>query len=127
MKNLSLKLFFAAIIFFSANAIHAQSMNRKSLTSELNNTEGVKLTPQQQKDYEASNDRLAGSLLDMDKNSKSKSKNDRDKDVDKLFDKRDNDIDNMFGKDSKYDDTRKNLHKSSNKMRRKMKLTKLVL
>lgn len=125
MKSFIVKLLLLSIFVLSINSLGAQTLNKKSLISDLNDTEGVKLTPQQQKDYESSNTKLAGDLLNMDKNSKSK--DDRDKEVDRLFDKRDKDIDNMFGKDSKYDDTRKSLHKTSNKMRRKVKLAKLVV
>jgi hypothetical protein len=125
MKSFIVKLLLLSIFALSINSLGAQTLNKKSLISDLNDTEGVKLTSQQQKDYESSNTKLAGDLLNMDKNSKSK--DDRDKEVDRLFDKRDKDIDNMFGKDSKYDDTRKSLHKTSNKMRRKVKLAKLVV
>lgn len=125
MKSFIVKLLLLSIFVLSINSLGAQTLNKKSLISDLNDTEGVKLTPQQQKDYESSNTKLAGDLLNMDKSSKSK--DDRDKEVDRLFDKRDKDIDNMFGKDSKYDDTRKSLHKTSNKMRRKVKLAKLVV
>jgi hypothetical protein len=125
MKPFFTKFLVLCIFALSINTIQAQTLNKKSLLTDLNNTEGVKLTPQQQKDYESSNNQLAGDLLNMDKSKKSK--DDRDKEVDRLFDKRDKDIDNLFGKDSKYDETRKSLHKTSNKMRRKVKLAKLVM
>jgi hypothetical protein len=125
MKPIIVKLLLLSIFVLSINSLGAQTLNKKSLLTDLNNTEGVKLSPQQQKEYESSNSKLAGDLLNMDKSKKSK--DDRDKEVDRLFDKRDNDIDNMFGKDSKYDDTRKSLKKTSNKMRRKVKLAKLVM
>jgi len=125
MKQVIAKLLVMSIIALGINSLGAQTLNKKSLLSDLNDTEGVKLSPQQQKEYESSNTKLAGDLLNMDKSSKSK--DDRDKEVDRLFDKRDKDIDNMFGKDTKYDETRKSLHKTSNKMRRKVKLAKLVM
>ena len=125
MKLNFLKLTLLTVFAFCVISLNAQMLNKKSLISDLNDTEGVKLTPQQQKDYEASNNKLAGNLFDLDK--KSKSKDERDKGIDGLFDQRDKDIDNIFGKDSKYNDTRKSLHKTSNKMRRKMKLAKLVM
>jgi predicted oxidoreductase len=125
MKPFIAKLLLLSIFVLGINSLGAQTLNKKSLISDLNNTEGVKLSPQQQKDYESSNNKLAGDLLNMDKSSKSK--DDRDKEVDRLFDKRDNDIDNLFGKDSKYDETRKSMKKTSNKMRRKVKLAKLVV
>jgi hypothetical protein len=123
-KNLT-KLFLLFICVFALQSLSAQSMNKKSLVSELNNTEGVKLDSKQKKDYESMNNKLADDLVNMDKNSKKQ--DDRDKEVDRLFDKRDNDIDKMFGNDKKFDDTRKELKKTSNHMRRKIKLTKLVL
>jgi len=125
MQPFLAKLILLSIFALSINSLGAQTLNKKSLISDLNDTEGVKLSPQQQKEYESSNTKLAGDLLNMDKSKKSK--DDRDKEVDRLFDKRDKDIDDMFGKDSKYDDTRKSLHKTSNKMRRKVKLAKLVV
>ncbi len=123
-KNLS-KFFLLFICVFAIQSVSAQSMNKKSLISDLNNTDGVKLDSKQKKDYESINNKLADDLEDLDK--KSKNQNDRDKEVDRLFDKRDNDIDKMFGNDKKFDDTRKELKKTSNHMRRKIKLTKLVL
>ncbi len=123
-KNLT-KFFLLFFCVFTIQSLSAQSMNKKSLLSDLNNTEGVKLDSKQKKDYESINSKLADDLVDLDK--KSKNQDDRDKEVDRLFDKRDNDIDKMFGNDKKFDDTRKELKKTSNHMRRKIKLTKLVL
>ncbi len=119
------KILFLAIFTLSLQAASAQIMNKKSIMSDLGNTEGVKLDSKQQKEYEKSNNDLAESLLKVDKSPKSK--NDRDKEIDGLFDKRDNDIDNIFGKDSKYEESRKSMKKTSNKMRRKMKLAKFAL
>jgi len=125
-----MKSFFVTMILFSFCAftftsINAQTLNKKTLVSDLNKTEDVTMSEQQKKDYESINNHLADDLVNVDKSDKSEK--DRDKEIDKLFDKRDNDVDAIFGKDSKYDDTKKNLRKTSNKMRRKMKLTKLVL
>ena len=121
-----LKILFLAIITFSLQTVSAQLMNKKSVLSDLGNTEGVKLDSKQQKEYDKINNDLADKLLKVDSD-KNKSKNDRDKEIDNLFDKRDNDIDNLFGKDSKYNETKKSMRKTSNKMRRKMKLAKFAL
>ena len=120
------KILFLAIFTFSLQTVSAQLMNKKSVLSDLGNTEGVKLDSKQQKDYDRINNDLADNLLKVDSD-KNKSKNDRDKEIDNLFDKRDNDIDNLFGKDSKYNETKKSMRKTSNKMRRKMKLAKFAL
>ena len=125
MKSYFVKMIMYSLCAFMFTSVNAQTLNKKTLVSDLNNTEDVTMSEQQKKDYESINNRLADDLVNVDKSEKSQE--DRDKEIDKLFDKRDNDVDNIFGKDSKYDDTRKNLKKTSNKMRRKMKLTKLVL
>lgn len=119
------KILFIALFTFSLQTVSAQVMNRKSVMSDLGNTEGVKLDSKQQKEYDKSNNELADNLFKVD--SKKKSQNDRDKEIDGLFDKRDNDIDNIFGKDSKYEESRKSMKKTSNRMRRKMKLAKFAL
>jgi hypothetical protein len=123
-KNL-IKFFLLLICVFTIQFLTAQSMDKKSLLADLNSTENVKLDSRQKKDYESINNKLADDLVDMDK--KSNKQDDRDKEVDRLFDRRDNDIDKMFGNDKKFEDTRKELKKTSNHMRRKIKLTKLVL
>ena len=119
------KILFLVIFTLSLQAVSAQVMNKKSIVSNLGNTEGVKLDSKQQKDYDKINNDLAENLLKVDKSPKSK--NDRDKEIDGLFDKRDNDIDNLFGKDSKYEESRKSMKKTSKKMRREMKLAKFAL
>lgn len=124
MKLIS-KILLLAMFTLSIQAASAQLMNRKSVVSELGSTDGVKLDSKQQKDYDKINNDLADNLLKVDKSNKSK--NDRDKEIDGLFDKRDNDIDNLFGKDSKYEESRKSMKKTSNRMRRKMKLAKFAL
>lgn len=125
MKNQITKLLLLAVFVFSVNALSAQLLNKKSLVADLNNTEGVALTPQQQKDYESINNKLADDLLKASTNSKSKEE--LDKETDRLFDKRDKDVDGIFGIDDKYQDTKKSLKKSSRKMRMKVKMAKLVL
>lgn len=125
MKSYFVTMILFSFFAFAFTSVNAQTLNKKTLVSDLNKTEDVTMTAQQKKEYESINNRLADDLVNVDKSEKSQE--DRDKEIDKLFDKRDNDVDNIFGKDSKYDDTRKNLKKTSNKMRRKMKLTKLVL
>ncbi len=125
MKNQITKLLLLAVFVFSVNALSAQLLNKKSLVADLNNTEGVALTPQQQKDYESINNKLADDLLKASTNSKSKEE--LDKETDRLFDKRDKDVDGIFGVDDKYQDTKKSLKKSSRKMRMKVKMAKLVL
>ncbi len=125
MKSYFVTMILFSFFAFTFTSVNAQTLNKKSLLSDLNKTEDVTMSEQQMKEYESINNRLADDLLNVDKSDKSEK--DRDKEIDKLFDKRDNDVDSIFGKDSKYDDTKKNLRKTSNKMRRKMKLTKLVL
>ena len=125
MKNQITKLLLLAVFVCSVNALSAQLLNKKSLVADLNNTEGVALTQQQQKDYESINNKLADDLLKASTNSKSKEE--LDKETDRLFDKRDNDVDGIFGMDDKYKDTKKSLKKSSRKMRMKVKMAKLVL
>ncbi|MBK6285603.1 MAG: hypothetical protein IPF54_25685 [Draconibacterium sp.] len=125
MKNQITKLLLLAVFVFSVNALSAQLLNKKSLVADLNNTEGVALTPQQQKDYESINNKLADDLVKASTNSKSKEE--LDKETDRLFDKRDKDVDGIFGVDDKYQDTKKSLKKSSRKMRMKVKMAKLVL
>jgi hypothetical protein len=125
MKKQITDFLLLAVLVFSVSAISAQNLNKKSLVADLNNTEGVALTQQQQKDYESINNKLADDLLKASTNSKSKEE--LDKETDRLFDKRDKDVDGIFGIDDKYNDTKKSLKKSSRKMRLKVKAAKLVL
>lgn len=125
MKKQITNFLVLAFLVFSVSALSAQNLNKKSLIADLNNTEGVALTQQQQKDYESINNKLADDLLKASTNSKSK--DDLDKETDRLFDKRDKDVDGIFGIDDKYNDTKKSLKKSSRKMRLKVKAAKLVL
>jgi hypothetical protein len=125
MKKQITKFLLLTVLLFSVSAISAQNLNKKSLIADLNNTEGVALTQQQQKDYESINNKLADDLLKASTNSKSKEE--LDKETDRLFDKRDKDVDGIFGIDDKYNDTKKSLKKSSRKMRLKVKAAKLVL
>lgn len=104
---------------------NAQTINKKSLMSDLNNSDGMKMDAKQKKDYESINERTANDLLELDKSKKSK--DDRDKEVDKIFDRRDNDIDKIWGKDSMFDDTRKTYKKQTRMLRLKIKAAKLVM
>jgi hypothetical protein len=125
MKKQITNFLVLTVLVFSVSALSAQNLNKKSLIADLNNTEGVALSPQQQKDYESINNKLADDLLKASTNSKSKEE--LDKETDRLFDKRDKDVDGIFGIDEKYNDTKKGLKKSSRKMRMKVKAAKLVL
>lgn len=108
-----------------SHMLSAQTLNKKVLLSDLNNSGDTKLTPQQKSDFNASNDKLANDLLNVEKNSKSKAE--RDKGIDNLFDKRDKDIDKMFGNDTKFNDAKKSMKKNSRSLRAKVKLAKLVV
>ena len=103
----------------------AQVLNKKSLLADLNKTEEVQLTPEQQKEYEEINGKLADDLIQV--SSSTKSKEEKDKETDRLFDKRDEDVDGIFGLDEKYKDTKKSLKRQSRGIRLKVKAAKLVL
>ena len=125
MKKQITNLLLLTILLFSANTLSAQVMNKKSLLADLNKTEEVKLTPEQQKEYEEINGKLADDLIKV--SSSTKSKEEKDKETDRLFDKRDEDVDGIFGLDEKYKDTKKSLKRQSRGIRLKVKAAKLVL
>jgi hypothetical protein len=125
MKAKIMNALLLAIFILSASAVDAQVLNKKSLLADLNKTEEVKLTPEQQKEYEEINNKLADDLISV--SSSSKSKEEKDKETDKLFDKRDDDVDGIFGMDEKYKDTKKSLKRQSRGIRLKVKAAKLVL
>jgi hypothetical protein len=125
MKKQITKFLLLTVFVFSVSVVSAQLLNKKSLLADLNKTEDVKLTPQQQKDYESINNKLADDLIKASTNSKSKEE--LDKETDRLFDKRDKDVDGIFGLDDKYKDTKKSLKRQSRGIRLKVKAAKLVL
>ena len=125
MKIKIINLLALAVFIVSASAVSAQVLNKKSLLADLNKTEEVKLTPEQQKEYEEINGKLADDLIQV--SSSTKSKEEKDKDTDRLFDKRDEDVDGIFGLDEKYKDTKKSLKRQSRGIRLKVKAAKLVL
>jgi hypothetical protein len=125
MKKLFAPVMLALVCVFAFTAVSAQNINKKSLVSDLDNSNGMTMDSKQKKQYDDINNRTANELMDVDKSPKSK--NDRDKDIDHIFDKRDKDVDKMFGNDKKYDDTRNSFHKNSKELRRKYKLAKFVM
>lgn len=125
MKIKIINLLALAVFIVSASAVSAQVLNKKSLLADLNKTEEVKLTPEQQKEYEEINGKLADDLIQV--SSSTKSKEEKDKETDRLFDKRDEDVDGIFGLDEKYKDTKKSLKRQSRGIRLKVKAAKLVL
>lgn len=125
MKKQITKFLLLTVFVFSVSVASAQLLNKKSLLADLNKTEDVSLTPQQQKDYESINNKLADDLIKASTNSKSKEE--LDKETDRLFDKRDKDVDGIFGLDDKYKDTKKSLKRQSRGIRLKVKAAKLVL
>ncbi len=125
MKKQITKFLLLTVFVFSVSVASAQSLNKKSLLADLNKTEDVSLTPQQQKEYESINNKLADDLVKASTNSKSKEE--LDKETDRLFDKRDKDVDGIFGLDDKYKDTKKSLKRQSRGIRLKVKAAKLVL
>ena len=125
MKKQITKFLLLAVFAFSVSVASAQLLNKKSLLADLNKTEDVKLTSQQQKEYESINNKLADDLIKASTNSKSKEE--LDKETDRLFDKRDKDVDGIFGIDDKYKDTKKSLKRQSRGIRLKVKAAKLVL
>jgi len=125
MKKQITKFLLLAVFAFSVSVVSAQVLNKKSLVADLNKTEDVKLTSQQQKEYESINNKLADDLIKASTNSKSKEE--LDKETDRLFDKRDKDVDGIFGIDDKYKDKKKSLKRQSRGIRLKVKAAKLVL
>ena len=125
MKKQITKFLLLTVFVFSVSVVSAQVLNKKSLVADLNKTEDVKLTSQQQKEYESINNKLADDLIKSSTNSKSKEE--LDKETDRLFDKRDKDVDGIFGLDDKYKDTKKSLKRQSRGIRLKVKAAKLVL
>ena len=125
MKKQITKFLLLAVFAFSVSVLSAQNLNKKELLADLNKTEDVKLTSQQQKEYESINNKLADDLIKSSTNSKSKEE--LDKETDRLFDKRDKDVDGIFGLDDKYKDTKKSLKRQSRGIRLKVKAAKLVL
>jgi hypothetical protein len=125
MKKIFAPLILSLICVFAFTTGSAQNISKKSLVSDLDNSNGMTMDSKQKKQYDDINNRTANELMDVDKNQKSK--NERDKDIDNIFDKRDNDVDKMFGNDKKYDDTRNSFHKNSKELRRKIKLGKLII
>ncbi len=125
MKNQVTKFLLLLVFMFSVGTVSGQTLNKKSLLADLNKTEDVKLTTEQQKEYEKINGKLADDLLKV--SSSDKSKEEKDKETDRLFDKRDEDVDGIFGLDEKYKDTKKSLRRQSRGIRLKVKAAKLVL
>ncbi len=125
MKKQITKFLLLTVFVFSVSVASAQKLSKKELLTDLNKTEDVSLTPQQQKDYESINNKLADDLVKASTNSKSKEE--LDKETDRLFDKRDKDVDGIFGLDDKYKDTKKSLKRQSRGIRLKVKAAKLVL
>jgi hypothetical protein len=125
MKKQITKFLLLTVFVFSVSVVSAQVLNKKSLVADLNKTEDVKLTSEQQKEYESINNKLADDLIKASTNSKSKEE--LDKETDRLFDKRDKDVDGIFGIDEKYKDTKKSLKRQSRGIRLKVKAAKLVM
>ncbi len=124
-KAVLASLLVLGISSFLSITASAQLINKKSLLKDLNDSEGMTLSPKQKKDYEEINARTANSLLDMDK--KKLSKDDRDKEVDRIFDRRDKEIEGIFGIGDKVEDTRKAYRRKTRGLRLKIKAAKLVL
>ncbi len=125
MKKQITKFLLLIVFVLSVSVTSAQKLSVKELLGDLNKTEDVKLTSQQQKEYESINNKLADDLVKASTNSKSKEE--LDKETDRLFDKRDKDVDGIFGVDDKYEDTKKSLKRQSRSIRLKVKAAKLVL
>jgi|GEM_PF-2999296 hypothetical protein len=125
MKKQITKFLLLTVFVLSVSVTSAQKLSVKELLGDLNKTEDVKLTSQQQKEYESINNKLADDLVKASTNSKSKEE--LDKETDRLFDKRDKDVDGIFGIDDKYEDTKKSLKRQSRSIRLKVKAAKLVL
>ncbi len=125
MKKQITKFLLLTVFVLSVSVTSAQKLSVKELLGDLNKTEDVKLTSQQQKEYESINNKLADDLVKASTNSKSKEE--LDKETDRLFDKRDKDVDGIFGVDDKYEDTKKSLKRQSRSIRLKVKAAKLVL
>ncbi|MWB95369.1 hypothetical protein GON26_13450 [Flavobacterium sp. GA093] len=123
MKEVIIKLSFC-LAFLISSVSFAQGLNKKSLLSELNKTEGVTLDAKQKSSYEKANADLATGLLNLDK--KSVSKTERDSKIDGLFSKRDKDLKSSLGND-KFLDLNKKTSKNIKQLQRKVKLAKLVL
>ncbi len=125
MKSTIASLLVLCYLGLSAISLHAQTINKKSLLSDLNNSDGMTMDSKQKKEYESINNTTANSLIALDK--KSLPKDQRDKEVDKIFDKRDKDVEGILGIDSKLEDTRKTYKKKTRSLRLKIKAAKLVL
>ncbi|MBK0369052.1 hypothetical protein [Flavobacterium agrisoli] len=119
MKELIFKICLV-VSFFVSTMSFAQSLNKNSLLSELNNTNGVSLNAQEKASYEKANADLATGLFNMDK--KNLPKDQRDKEIDNLFDKRNNSLKSTLGPGKSS-----GLTKNINQTKRKIKLAKLVL
>jgi len=125
MKSIISSLFVLCFAGLSVLSASGQTINKKSLMADLNNSDGMTLDSKQKKDYEAANTKTANSLIELDK--KSLPKDERDKEVDKIFDRRDKEVDGILGVDDKLEDTRKTYKKKTRKLRLQMKAAKLVL
>ena len=123
MKEIIIKLSFC-LAFLISSIGFAQGLNKKSLISELNKTDGLSLDAKQKSSYEKANNDLVKGLFDLDK--KSATGADRDNKIDDLFNQRDKNLKSSLGAD-KYNDLKKKTEKSTKKIRRKVKLAKLVL
>ena len=118
MRELIFKVCLIATLLLTS-ATFAQAFNKSSLLSELNNTNGITLSPAEKSSFDQANNEFVSELADLDK--KNLSAEERDKEVDKLFDKRDKKLNKALG--SKYS----GINKSVNKTKRRVKLAKLVL
>ena len=125
MKKLLSGIMLVFTFLFVCYTSPAQTLDKKSLMSELGNHGKFNLTPQQQSELDASNQKLTDDLFELDKNAKSKEE--RDKGIDNLFDKREGDLDSIFGADDAFKDAKKELKKNTKGVRRKVKVAKLIL
>ena len=108
---------------FITSVTFGQGYNKKSLTADLNSTNGVSLSAAEKSSYEKANNEFIAGVADLDK--KNLSQAERDKEIDKLFDKRDKSLEKSMG--GKYKDIKKSTEKSMRSTKRKIKLAKLVL
>lgn len=123
MKKVIIKLSFCLAFLISTVSL-AQGLNKKSLLSELNKTEGISLDAKQKSNYEKANADLATGLLELDK--KTLSKTDRDSKIESLFNKRDKDLQTSLGND-KFMSLNKKTSKNIKQLQRKIKLAKLII
>ena len=110
------------VTFLITSASFAQDLNKTSLLSDLNNTEGIELSKTEKSSFEKANNELVSNLIAMDK--KERSKSERDKEIEHLFDQRDKNLSASLGL-NKYSDIKSKTDLSIQQDKEKLKLTKL--